>query len=268
MHLRSTRISTIALAIAAALAIPAAAQAKPQTATVLRVDRAHHRIELVNSSHVVHAYAVAGKLLRRVARGSVVSFSVKGKRVTKLRLKGRAHKLAFYGTVVASGKRNVVLQLADGRRVRLGTKAKAKAKAKAQAARAAGTVSIQLVGLKPGQTVLITESFDANGNVTITIKLVQGADPNGGGSGGSGGDDTPDQDAVGTVTAIAADGSTITIQVDGQGAMTFQADADLVSGFNVGDAVDVTYYTDTDGSLVADDVESTDNSGGGSDSGA
>jgi hypothetical protein len=36
----------------------------------------------------------------------------------------------------------------------------------------------------------------------------------------------------------------------------------------VGDAVDVTYYTDTDGSLVADDVESTDSSGDGSDSGA
>jgi hypothetical protein len=53
--------------------------------------------------------------------------------------------------------------------------------------------------------------------------------------------------------------------------MTFQTDSDLVDGVNVGDQVDVTYFKDTDGSLVADDVEpadsSGDNSGDGSDLG-
>jgi hypothetical protein len=242
MHTRSPRILTLALAIGAVLAVPAAAQAKPHTGTVLNVDRAHHRIELVNAKHVVRNYTVSGKLPRRVARGSVVSYSAHGKRVTKLRLKGRARKLSYMGKVVASNKRGVVLQLADGRRVRVGKKGRA------NRARAAGSISIQIQGLQVGQVVLITETADAAGNVQITIKLVQHSDPTAG----------EDQTVSGTVTAVAADGSTITIHVDGQPDMTFQTDSDLVDGLVVGDQVDVTYYTDTDGTLVADDIEYTD----------
>jgi hypothetical protein len=242
MHIRSPRILTLALAIGTALAVPAAAQAKPHTGTVLNVDRAHHRIELVNAKHVVRNYTVSGKLPRRVARGSVVSYVSHGKRVTKLRVKGRARKVSYIGKVVASSKRGVVLQLADGRRVRVGKKGKA------ARARAAGSVSIQIQGLKVGQVVLITESADNGGNVQITITLVQQQDPSAG----------EDQTVSGTVASVAADGSTITVHVDGKPDMTFQTDSDLVDGLVAGDKVDVTYYTDTDGTLVADDVQPAD----------
>jgi hypothetical protein len=40
--------------------------------------------------------------------------------------------------------------------------------------------------------------------------------------------------------------------------MTFEADPDVTDGIGVGDHVDVSYYQDDDGSLVADDVELTD----------
>ena len=58
---------------------------------------------------------------------------------------------------------------------------------------------------------------------------------------------------VGTVTQVRGDG--LTVQVDGEGAMSFGADPDLLSGINVGDLVDVTYFEDVDGSMVADDIE-------------
>ena len=48
----------------------------------------------------------------------------------------------------------------------------------------------------------------------------------------------------------------------GSGSMTFAADSDLLDGVSVGDVVDVTYFQDTDGSLVADDVEPADDSSG------
>jgi hypothetical protein len=40
-----------------------------------------------------------------------------------------------------------------------------------------------------------------------------------------------------------------------------------VDGFIPGDLVDVTYYQDTDGTLVADDVQYADNGSGSDDSG-
>jgi hypothetical protein len=240
-----SRIAPAALAVAALFAVPAVAQAKPQSATVLRVDRAHHHVELVNGNHVVRTYVIAGKLMRKLSRGSVISFSARGKRITRARVKGRSRKLSFYATVVSNGKGGVVLKLANGRRVRIG--GKKRAHRKAGAVKAAGSVSI-----KVGQVVLITEATDTSGNVAITITLVQQPDPTAG----------EDQDAVGTVTAVAADGSTLTVQVDGKGPMTFQTDPDLTNGVSVGDLVDVTYYQDTDGSLVADDVQPAgDNSG-------
>ena len=65
---------------------------------------------------------------------------------------------------------------------------------------------------------------------------------------------------MGTVTQVRGDG--LTVQVDGEGAMSFEADADLLEGVSVGELVEVTYYQDDDGSLVADDVEAADDTGG------
>jgi Domain of unknown function (DUF5666) len=73
-------------------------------------------------------------------------------------------------------------------------------------------------------------------------------------------DDGQEDDTVtGTVTQVRGDG--LTIQVDGEGAMSFSADPDLLQDVAVGDVVDVTYYQDDNGSLVADDVEPADPGG-------
>lgn len=231
-------------AAAALLAIPAAACAS--TGAVLRVERSHHKVEIVDSQHTVHSYALPRKAARKLRAGAKVSFQAQGGRISSLRVAGRARKVAFYAKVVSSAAKGVVLRLGDGQELRLGKRQLGRHAGHRRAHRS--SVQINLEGLNPGQVVLITETVDAAGNVTITIKLVPGADPNG-----------DDQDVTGTITALGTD--SVTIQADDGSTMTFQADPVLLDGFSVGDQVDVTYYTDGDGSLVADDVEPLDDSG-------
>jgi hypothetical protein len=218
-----------------ALLVPAAAQAKPQTGAVLRVDRAHHKVEVVNSAHLVRRYTVAGKLSSKLRSGALVTFKPSGKRANGLRVTGRTRKLAFYATVVSSARKGAVLRLPDGRSWKVGKK---------QLKAHKSSVSISLEGLDKGQVVLITMVSDSNGNVSITIKLVKGDDPTGG----------EDQDATGTVTYVSDD--TLTIDT-GDEDLTFVADADLLADIQVDDEVDVTYYEDN-GTLVADDVSLVD----------
>jgi hypothetical protein len=295
-----------------ALLVPAAAQAKPQTGAVLRVDRAHHKVEVVNSAHLVRVYSVAGKLSSKLRSGALVTFKPFGKRANGLRVTGRTRKLAFYATVVSSAKKGAVLRLPDGRSWKVG---------KRQLKAHTSSVSISLQGLDKGQVVLITMVTAGNGDVSITIKLVKGDDPTGG----------EDQDATGTVTYVSDDtltidtgdedltfvadpdlladiqvddevdvtyyedagtlvaddvelvddgeeddivtgtvtdvrGDGLTVQVDGEGPLSFSADPDVLQDVSVGEVVDVSYYQDDDGSLVADDVEPADDSGGPDDS--
>jgi hypothetical protein len=236
---RLAPFATLALCL-----VPAAAQAKPQSGALLRVDRAHRKVELVDSRHVVHRYAVAGRLSKKLRAGALVSFKARGKRIAKLRVTGRTRKLAFYATVVSSARKGAVLRLPDGRSWRVGQK-----QVKHKGA-GASSVSISLEGLQPGQVVLITMVSDGAGNVSITIKLVPNGDPTSG----------EDEDVTGTITAIEA--GSVTVETDDQGELTFVADQDLLDGFQVGDDVDVTYFTDGDGSLVADDIELLDDSEG------
>ncbi|HEX6461382.1 MAG TPA: copper-binding protein [Thermoleophilaceae bacterium] len=230
----------------ALLGIPAAASA--QTGVVLRVNRAHHKLEIVDAGHVVRSYTArpGRRAARKVRAGVKVSFQATGGRITSLRVAGRARKLAFLGKVVSNGSKGVVLRLGDGQDLRLGKRRFGKHRAHHS------SVQINLQGLNPGQVVLITETTDSAGDLTITIKLVPGADPNG-----------DDQDVTGTITAIGA--GSVTIQADDGSTMTFQADAVLLEGFEVGDQVDVTYYADAGGSLVADDIEPVDDGSGAED---
>jgi hypothetical protein len=302
------RLLPAAGALLALVLLPAAAQAKPQKGALLRVDRSHHRVEIVNARHVVRSYTVAGRLPSKLRSGAVVSFKPKGKKLSGLRVTGRTRKLTFYGTVVSSAKKGAVLRLSDGRSWKVGKK---------QVKRAHGSsVSISLEGLDKGQVVLITMVTDSGGNVSITIKLVKGHDPTGGEDDEAEGtvtaiDDTSitidtgdeemtfeadadllediqvgddvdvtyygdgdtlvaddvelvdgeaDDSVVGTVSQVRGDG--LTVQVDGEGAMSFEADADVLEGVSVGELVEVTYYQEDDGSLVADDVEAADDTGG------
>jgi hypothetical protein len=169
------------------------------------------------------------------ARARSSTQSVSG-RISSLRSNGRARKLSFYAKVVSKASGAAVVRLGDGKALRL----------QARRHRAhRGSVQINLQGLEAGQVVLITETIGRAGNVTITIKLVPQADPNG-----------DDKDVTGAITAIGA--SSVTIQTDSGQSMTFQASSDVLDGFEVDDPVDVTYYTEADGTLVADDIEPVD----------
>jgi uncharacterized membrane protein YgcG len=233
------RLLPAAGAAIALFLLPAAAQAKPQQGALLRVDRAHHKVEVINSKHVVRRYTVAGRLSSKLRSGALVTFKLSGKKLSGLRVTGRTRKLAFYATVVSSARKGAVLRLPDGRSWKVGKKQLAK-KNRASSS----SVNISLEGLDKGQVVLITMVTQDNGDISITIKLVSGDDPT----------DGEDQDASGTVTAI--DDQSITIDTGDQ-EMTFEADSDLLGDFQVGDEVDVTYYEDG-GSLVADDIEFVD----------
>jgi hypothetical protein len=155
-------------------------------------------------------------------------------------------------------------------------------------ARAASTVTVDLQGLAPGQTVLVTLSTDAAGNVAIAIKLMpapaageeQGGrapktDP-GDDQGDDGdpsdctddqsscGDDSTgdDEEIDGTVTAIAADLSSITLDPgDGDPLATIPVDdATLLDGVAVGD--DVAVFVDADGNATEIDLfDSSDDPG-------
>jgi Domain of unknown function (DUF5666) len=228
----------------ALLAVPAAASA--QTGAVLRVNRAHHKLEIVDGQHAVRSYTTSSRrAVRKLRAGVKVSFQAQAGRITSLRPLGRAHKISFLAKVVsASNGKGLTLRLGDGDQLRLGRRQLARHRQRAHRS----TVQINIQGLDPGQVVLITETVDGPGNETITIKLMPSADPNG-----------DDQDATGTITALGID--SVTIQTEGGESMTFQADPMLLEDFSVGDAVDVSYYPDADGSLVADDVEPLDDSG-------
>jgi Domain of unknown function (DUF5666) len=237
----------LALAGLVLFAVPtAAAQAAPQRGALLRVDRAHRKVEVVDARHVVHRYAVSGRLPRKLREGDLVSFRPRGKRIAGLRVTGSTRKLSFYATVVSSGHEGALLRLPDGRSWRIGQRQVRNRKP----ARSAGSVQINLEGLQADQVVLITLVTDGDGNISITIRLVPNGDPT----------DGEDQDVTGAVTSV--DANSVSVQVDGQGEMTFQADPDLLDGLQVGDQVDVTYFTDDTGSLVADDIEWIDGSGG------
>jgi hypothetical protein len=64
-------------------------------------------------------------------------------------------------------------------------------------------------------------------------------------------------DVIGTITQIAPDDSSFTLQTDTAATLTFQADPGTLDGFEVGDRVDVTYTETLSGAVTAQDVEFT-----------
>jgi preprotein translocase subunit YajC len=201
-------------------------------------------VEIVDAQHAVRSYAAPRAAARKLRAGAKVAFQASGGRISSLRVSGSAHKLAFYAKVVSKGGGSAVFRLGDGKELRL-----AAHRAGHRHHVRGGSVQINVQGLQAGQVVLVTETIDRAGNLAITIKLVPNADPNG-----------DDRDATGTITAI--DASSVTIQTDAGQSMTFQASSDVLDGFEVGDQVDVTYYAEADGTLVADDIEPVDDGSG------
>lgn len=332
-----------ALATAVAvLALPGSALAAgTHRGVVLTVDRAHHVVQLVDGRHVVHAYHYRGRL-GRVHPGSHVVFSGSGSTITRVQsVTGASHTVSFYGRIVRSGAGGLIVRVGDGQRITFSSRQvrRAHASSPGQTRRHAviahmaasgsgfgsGTITVNIQGLQPGVTVLVTESVDGAGNITINITLpapgatgsqqmsgvvtdvgqdafmlqtadgsalrlhmassslaalnlnvcdtvdvsfhqdsnlliadsVQSTGTSSSGDCGSGngsGDRGAGGDVVGTITAVS--GSGLTVSTQDQGSMTFIVDsADITDGFVVGDVVDVSYDTLSDGTLDAGDVE-------------
>lgn len=253
----------LAAGMASLAVFPAGALANTSRAKVLSADAPHHIVRLVDSTHVVRAYRYRGAL-PHLSLGDRVSFRRSGhsRTISHVRRTGRAFgTISFYAKVVRSGSKQVRLRLGDGSAFQLSSKQVSTKTVAHAAAVSAAPVTIQVQGLTPGETVLISETVDARGHWTITLTLpasstaAGGGGTSGAGSGdGSGRDSGDDQLAEGTITQVSDTALTVNT---GAESVSFSVDPseDLTDGFLIGDLVDVTYYANGDGSFSADDVE-------------
>src|SRR6185312_14997827 len=242
----------IPLAGLGALALfPAAALARPTRAQVLSVSPRHRTVQLVDAAHVVHAYRYRGRV-PRLGLGDTVTYRRTGRSISHLKKLARAsQRISFYATVVRSGSRQVRLRLGDGTPYRLNSGQVASGRV-AHAAASTAPITVEVNGLAAGETVLISETVDAAGHWTITITLPS----SGGGDGSTSGEDPSgdEQVAEGTITQLS--GSELAVNTDA-GPLAFSVDpaSDVNDGLLIGDAVDVTYLRNADGTLTAEDVE-------------
>jgi hypothetical protein len=250
--------------VGAVLAMPATALASSGSGTVLSVDGAHRTIEVVDSNHLVHAYKYQGSLPKLHA-GSKITFQRSGQAIGKVKTLLRSPRsVAFYARVVRSSKRGVALRLADGRNVDFssrqlrgrGSKTSQRRTNSVRARAAAASITINILGLEPGVTVLVTESVDAHGNVTITISLPSLSAPGVGSQ----------QHASGIITEVDQD--VFVVQTDDGSDFRLHMAAGTLANLNlqVCDTVQVTYHQDV-AILVADRVNNTGSSSSGDCSG-
>ena len=248
--------SACALSAPSALAAPAPAQG-------VVLARSPHGVRLVVDAHRVADVRLASA--RGLQRGDLVTV-----RRGRAQVGRHVRKVSFLARVVRGSATGALLRLDDGSTLKV-----AGPKPHSARARSAGAAP-DFAGLAAGQTLLVTLASDEPGNVVLTLKLQRGKVEAGGeprvGPPGDEGDCGEDQsvddgdwcsdgpgDGVevdGTVTALAADASALTIVPDDGGeATTFQvADADLLEGIEVGDDVAVTL----DDAGIAIDVEPLD----------
>lgn len=235
---------TLGATLVLALALPTLAFAS--TGTVLSVK--HHVVQVISANRSVHAYTYRGKLAG-VTRGTELSFTASGSRITQAKPIGATTRLSFLATVVRSGRGGLLLRLADSRKLRLTTHQLGRAKAakphalSAHAASGGVNITLNINGLQPGETVLVTESTDVSGNVTITITL-----PSQGASGGG-----SELTASGLVNNVNADTFDI-ITADGSD-LNFHMAAETLAnvGMSSCDAVVVTYHVDSQ-MMIADSI--------------
>jgi hypothetical protein len=247
---------------AAVLALPASALASASRGVVLSVDAKHHAIQVVDSRHVVHLYDYRGRL-PRLHPGSMVGFDRSGRVLTHVRsLSAKSHTVVFYARVVRSSSHGLVLMTADGKvvsfaarqikhrpvRSPVGSRHGVRARAASTDVQInAGNVSINILGLQPGVTVLVTETTDSAGKITITITLPSPSQT------------TAQQQASGVVTEVDDDAFEIEL-ADGSD-LRLHMGSDALSSLSLStcNTVDVAYHQDA-GLLLADGVQVTGNS--------
>lgn len=182
-----------------------------------------------------------------------------------------ARTLSFYATVVRANAKGLVVRTDNGRTLRFSAaqitrkrspSAKPHAKlrkhhgrrghvlrAASDSTTPTGPVAINIIGLQPGVTVLITETVATDGTLTITITLPPLSA------------NTP-QNATGVVTDVEDD---VFVISTGDGAdLRLHMAADQLSNLNLGtcDTVTVTYHQDA-GMLIADSARVTGSSASG-----
>jgi hypothetical protein len=242
-----------------ALALPAFAQAN--TGTVLSLAPSHHQVQVVGSNKVISAYSFNGAL-RQVRRGTRLKFSASGSHLTNAKVLGTAKTFSFLGTVVRSNSGALVLSLGDSQKLRLTAKDLSRSHtsrtARLRGHASTGSVAAELNSLQPGESVVITESTDSAGFVTITLTLAPGGGSGGSGSsgGGSGSGSGSEQSATGLVNNVGTDSFDI---LTSSGAdLTFQIQAAALANDDLSpcDQVVVNYHS-SDKTLIADDVNDT-----------
>jgi len=235
-----------------ALALPALAQAS--TGTVLSVANSHHQVQVIGANKVVSAYSFSGHL-HGVQRGTRLKFSASGSRLTGAKVLGTAKTFSFLGTVVRSGSGALVLSLGDSQKLRLTGKQLGRAHASRTARLSARTstksVTVELNGLQPGESVVITESTDSAGNLTITITL-----PSGGGSGSQGQGSGSEQSATGLVNNVGTDTFDIITSSGTDLSFHIQSQALANDDLSPCDQVVVNYHS-ANQTPTADDVNDT-----------
>jgi hypothetical protein len=253
------RLLALAAAMTATLGLSSTALAASRVGVVLTADSQRHVVQIVDANHIVRAYHY--RQLHGVRRSSRIVFRTSGSNINDARIVAQAASVSFYAKVVSDGSKGLTLRLTHGQKLgftsRQLTHIKATAKPKNAAivrkavmagptSVTAGNVTINIEGLQPGDTVLITEATGGSGSLTITIQLTTGP-------------------AGGTVSAHQASGAVVNVGTDvfdvttGDGStlhLHLAADALANLNLNVCDNVTVSYHEDA-GIFIADNVSHT-----------
>ena len=231
---------------------------------MLSVSARGRQVQVVDSRSVVHAYHLASPQAG-LSAGTTISYRDQGRSIAAVQITGHVRKVSYYASVVRTSGRHLLLRLGDGRTVKLATSGARSARVNGDSGRevlahtaSAPTVTINIEGLTPGATVLVTETVGSGGSITISITLPSQSNGSNGGAGGdgsgSGGASGSDSIAGGTVTNVGVASFTIAAATGSQ--FTFHMDAaDLANvGISVCDTVFVQYHA-AGGGLVADNVD-------------
>jgi hypothetical protein len=246
------------------LALPGSALAAARGGVVLSADRAHHVVRVVDAKHVVHAYRYRGRL-PKVQPGSRLTYEQSGRTISHLKATpSKASTVSFYARVRRSSARGIVLRLADGSDVNFSPRQVSRAPSAAVSSRrhrpalahiaaSPRAVTVAILGLESGVTVLVTETVDGSGGLTITITLPAASAAGVGGS----------QQADGVVGDVSGDAVLLDTS-DGLELRLHVRQSTLASlNLQACDAVSVTYHQDA-GILIAENVQRTGRSSTGS----
>jgi hypothetical protein len=234
----------IALAtVVAALWLPAGALAARSSGVVLSASSSQHMVQVIARTHAVSAYRYRGHV-PALRRGSRISFERAGQRIADVRPSGpRASSLAFLGTVLRSGGKEAIVQLADR-----------------------DTLTVHSIQVRPagdslpaGTVVLVTEALGRDSDTTVTVKhLPAGSGPSPTHAGSS---PTPPSQlqAIGTVVEI--DPTSFVLQITGGSDLRFDITPAQLYGAQLSlcNVVSV-LYTPGDMDVTSDDLSFAENS--------